>query len=223
LFKLQKYLMDPLSALTHLVATGAALIGLVILIVLTRHDGPKMISLLVYGFCLVILYAASTLYHGVKLPEPKRMGLNRLDHAAIFLLIAGTYTPIVYNLFADPVRWPMLTAVWLAAGLGVILKLSSRRIHGFVNVAIYLILSWGGAIVAIFMAGLPTAVPANGLLLLLLGGIIYSVGFVTYYWHWPDPWPNIFGHHEVWHLFVIAASVSHFLFMLFYVVPVDRV
>jgi hemolysin III len=219
---LERYLMDPMSAITHFIATLAAAVGLVVLLVLSWSDGAKMISLLVYGVSVIFLFMASTLYHGVKRQEPDRLWLNRLDHAAIFVMIAGTYTPIVYNLFAPEVRGPMLTAVWLVALAGVAVKLASRRIHGFLNVSIYVILSWGGVGAAAVRPEWLFVLPGGGLALLLLGGVIYTVGFVTYYWRWPDPWPHTFGHHEVWHLFVIGGSLSHFLFMLWYVVPAVR-
>jgi hemolysin III len=216
---LERYLMDPMSAVTHFVATLAAVAGLVALLLLSRGDVPKMISLLVYGASVVFLFTASTLYHGIKRAEPDRLWLNRVDHAAIFVMIAGTYTPIVYNLFAPDLRGPVLTAVWLVALAGVAVKLASRRIHGFLNVSIYVFLSWGGVAAVAVEPEWLLALPGGGLALLLLGGLIYTLGFVTYYWQWPDPWPNTFGHHEVWHLFVIGGSLSHFLFMLLYVVP----
>jgi hemolysin III len=216
---LERYLMDPMSAVTHFVATLAAVAGLVALLLLSRGDVPKMISLLVYGASVVFLFTASTLYHGIKRAEPDRLWLNRVDHAAIFVMIAGTYTPIVYNLFAPDLRGPVLTAVWLVALAGVAVKLASRHIHGFLNVSIYVFLSWGGVAAVAVEPEWLLAIPGGGLALLLLGGLIYTLGFVTYYWQWPDPWPNTFGHHEVWHLFVIGGSLSHFLFMLFYVVP----
>jgi hemolysin III len=219
---LKRYLMEPMSAVTHLVAAGAAVVGTLVLVLLSRGDGPKMISMLVYGASVIFLFVASTLYHGVKRPEADRLWLNRLDHAAIFVMIAGTYTPVVYNLFPSDARWPVLAAVWLVALAGAAVKLSSRRIHGFLNVSIYLFLSWGGAGAVAVQPEWLFAVPAAGLALLLLGGLIYSAGFITYYWEWPDPWPKTFGHHEVWHLFVIGGSLSHFLFMLWYVAPVAR-
>jgi hemolysin III len=214
--------MDPMSAVTHFIAGLAAVVGLVALLVFSWGDGPKMISLLVYGTGVIFLFTASTLYHGIKLAEPDRLWLNRLDHAAIFVMIAGTYTPIVYNLLPPESRWPVLTAVWLVALGGVAVKLASRRIHGFLNVSVYVFLSWGGVGAAVIRPEWLFALPSGGLALLLLGGVIYTVGFFTYYWQWPDPWPNTFGHHEVWHLFVIGGSLSHFLFMLWYVVPAVR-
>lgn len=216
---LDRYLLEPMSALTHLVGALGALAGLIVLLRLTRYDPPKMLSLLVYGGSMVILFTASTLFHGIKIGGEKRMWLNRLDHVAIFLVIAGTYTPIVYNLFPEDWRWPVLIAVWALSSIGMGYKLISRRIHGFFNASIYPMLSWAGVVPAALASHVKPVVPLNGLLLLGLGGLIYMIGFVVYYRRWPDPWPRIFGHHEIWHLFVLGGSLCHFLFMLLYVVP----
>lgn len=209
---------EPLSALLHLVGGLLALPGLALLLALSRHDPARLVSLLVYGVSLVSLYGASTLLHGLKVSSRFRDWLNRLDHMAIFLLIAGTYTPIVFNLFPYGWRWPVLAAVWGAALLGMVYKVRSVRIDTFLNVSIYLVLGWGAVPLALAFRLLPTVSPA-GFGLLLLGGLIYSAGFVVYYLEWPDPWPNIFGHHEIWHVFVLGGSLCHYLFMLLFVAP----
>lgn len=216
---LERIFLEPLSALTHLLATLLAATGLTALLLLSWPDSAKMVSLLVYGLSMIILYLASTLLHGLKVSRRVRIWLNRFDHMAIFLLIAGTYTPIVYNLFPGPWRWPTLGAVWLVALAGMAYKLASVRIHGFLNVSIYVLLGWGGATPLALSMEIVSAIPAGGMVLLLLGGLIYSGGFLIYYLERPDPWPDVFGHHEIWHLFVIGGSLCHYLFMLLYVVP----
>lgn len=217
--RLHRRLLEPMSALTHLAGALAALAGLIVLVVLTYHQPLKMIALSVYGLCMVVLFATSTIFHGAKLPPGKRMWLNRLDHVAIFLLIAGTYTPIVVILF--PIAWRLetLAVIWLLALIGSLYKLFSSRIHGFFNASIYPVLSWAGVVPAVLAYRIKPLVPWTGLALLLLGGLIYMVGFVIYYRRWPDPWPLIFGHHEIWHLFVLGGSLCHYLFMLFFIVP----
>lgn len=217
--RLEKLLREPLSALTHLFAVGLAFAGTVILVALTRHEPGKMVSLLVYGATLIALFAASTLLHGLKASDRVQNWLNRIDHMAIFLLIAGTYTPIVYNLTAQPQRWVILFFVWAIALLGMLFKMLSTRIDGFFSVLIYVLLAWGGAVP--LLATLLPAFPLSwgGLLLLVIGGLIYSGGFVIYYTRRPDPWPRVFGHHEIWHLCVIGGSLCHYLFILVDVVP----
>jgi hemolysin III len=178
-----------------------------------------MVSLAVYGLSLVLLFTASTLLHGAKLPEAKRMGLNRLDHAAIFVLIAGTYTPIAYNLFPPGWRWPILGFVWGLAAVGVANKLFAGRIHGLLQTSIYPLMGWGGVVPAVLAHQQHPLIPPAGLLLILLGGLIFTAGYVIYYRQRPDPWPGVLGHHEIWHLLVMAGSLCHFLFMVYYVVP----
>lgn len=212
-------LLEPISTLTHFAGAIAAVIGTLLLVWLTRQDVVKMITLVVYGVSMVALYTASTLFHGIKLPEGRRMWLNRLDHGAIFLLIAGTYTPIVANFFPEGYRWGALAVVWLIAAIGISYKMFSRRIHGFVNASIYPVMAWGGVVPVLLLSRIEPILPAGGAAILLAGGLIYMAGFVIYYRRQPDPWPDVFGHHEIWHLMVMAGSFFHYLFMLLYVVP----
>jgi len=220
---LNHYFLEPVNTLTHLFGAVASLLGLILLVIVTWHDPPRMCSMLIYGLSMLLLFGASALLHGVKTHASNRMWLNRLDHLAIFLLIAGTYTPIAFNVFPPPWRWRVLIAVWSLAIAGGGYKLRSARIHGLLNTSIYLLLGWGSALPLIFAAKLLPLIPLDGFLLLLLGGLIYTVGFVIYYFHWPDPWPGILGHHEIWHLFVLGGTLCHFLFIFYYVVPYPRV
>ncbi len=215
--RITKHLYEPASTLTHLLGGFASLLGTAWLLGLVWGEWPKMWTLLIYGLSMTAMYSASSLLHGVK-PRPRlHFQLNRLDHMSIFLLIAGTYTPIVYTYFPLSWRWPVLLAVWLGALVGMAYKLLSRRIHGFMNASIYLIVTWGGVLPLVLAGNATRWLPLKGLLLLFLGGLIYTLGFVVYYRRWPDPWPDLFGHHEIWHLFVLGGSLCHFLFMLHFV------
>lgn len=217
--RLERVLLEPVNSLTHLAGAVIALAGMLLLMWLTQERPDKMLSMLVYGVSLVGLFLASALFHGIRGPASLRMWLNRLDHAAIFLLIAGTYTPILYNLF--PGNWGLvvLVFIWLVALIGIAVKMSSRRIHGALNVSVYLALGWGGVLPLILALSLATVLALPGLEWLFLGGLIYSAGFVVYYRRRPDFWPGVFGHHELWHLFVLAGSLCHYLFILWYVAP----
>jgi hemolysin III len=214
---LRRYLLEPTNTLTHLAGAIAALLGTLQLLYLSRDQPAKMITLGIYGASMILLFSASTLLHGARLPQHRRMWLNRLDHVAIFLLIAGTYTPIVYNLL--PAAWglPLLVVIWGLAFIGMAYKLFSPRIHGLFNASAYPLLAWAGVVPAALAYRVEPFVPALGLALLFLGGMIYMLGFGVYYLKWPDPWPAVFGHHEIWHVLVIAASAFHFAFMLRYV------
>lgn len=178
---LKHYFLEPVNTLTHLIGAIASLAGLVLLLVLTRDEPAKMLSMLVYGGSLLLLYTASTLLHGIKTTQKNHVRLNRLDHVAIFLCIAGTYTAIVYNIFPDPWRWRLLGAVWLVTLIGAAYKVVSIRIHGFFNGSIYVVLGWGSAIPLVFASNPINLIPLRGLLLLLLGGLVYTVGFIIYY------------------------------------------
>jgi hemolysin III len=218
--RLQRYLLEPVNALTHLAGAILAAAGLAWLILLSRNEPGKMASLAVYGVTLLALFVTSTLFHGIKLPERRRMWLNRLDHVAIFALIAGTYTPIAYNLFPQGWRWQFLAIVWLIALTGAAYKLFSSRIHGLFNVSVYPALGWAGVLPALIAGGGGSEwAPLQGMWLLLLGGLFFMIGFMIYYRKRPDPWPGVFGHHEIWHLCVLGGSACHFLFMLYYVIP----
>lgn len=215
-------LREPVNTITHMIGVVASVGGLIILIILTGNDWPKLVTMVIYGLSMILLYLASTLLHGVRTSRKNIMRLNRLDHMAIFLLIAGTYTPIAFNIFPNPWRWIVLGIVWIGSGIGMAFKLFSRKIHGFVNASIYVILSWGSAVPLLFAVNLRELIPAAGFFLLLGGGFIYSVGFLVYYFKKPDLWPGLMGHHELWHLFVMGGSLCHYLFILFYVVPFQR-
>jgi hemolysin III len=216
---LERLFLEPVNTITHLLAALLAVPGLGWLLWLTRDEPLKMLSLLVYGLSVIVLFAASALLHGLKVTNRWRTWLNRFDHMAIFLLIAGTYTPIVTNLFPQDWRAPILAGVWSVAAIGMVYKLSSARLHGFFNVSIYVIVSWGGALPLALSLQIASRIGRDGMYLLLAGGLIYSLGFIVYYVQRPDPWPGWLGHHELWHLFVIGGSLCHYLFMLYHVVP----
>ncbi len=219
---LDRYLLEPVNTITHAVGAIASVVGLVPLLSQTRDDPPRMVSMLVYGLSLFILFTASALMHGIKTTDANRMRLNRLDHMAIFLLIGGTYTPIAFNTFPAPWRWRVLVMVWIIALIGMAYKSLSADIHGIFNTFVYLILGWGSAIPLVYGTDLFQRMPVDGLLLVLLGGLIFTAGFVVYCLQRPNPWPGRLGHHEIWHLFVLAGSFCHYVFVLAYVVPFER-
>lgn len=197
----------------------AAGIGSILLIILVWGEQDKMLSLGVFGVSLIALFTVSALFHGIKLPEEKRMWLNRLDHGAIFLLIAGTYTPIVVILYPSEWRAVTLIVIWSAAILGISFKLISRQIHGLLNASIYPIISWAGVIPALLIGPIRAVFLDSGLWLIALGGMVYMAGFFIYFFQKPDPWPDKLGHHEIWHLFVIGGALCHYLYMVLYIVP----
>lgn len=207
---------DPLSGLTHLSAALAAVAGAVILIHVGGTNTVKIIALGVYGFSLIFLFGSSAAYHLVK-AEPKAVAnLRKLDHAAIYGLIAGSYTPICAIMFSGFWRWGFLAIVWSLAALGIILKMFFIRAPRWVNAGVYVVLGW----LCLFAAGeLRRALPAGALIGLGIGGFIYTIGAVIYATKKLDLFPGKFGFHEVWHIFVILAALAHYITIVIYIAP----
>lgn len=216
---LGRWLREPVNALTHGLGVVLGLVGLVVLLVLSNGEPWRTVAFGIYGASLVLLYLASTVMHAAKVRPEVLRRLRLLDHAAIFLLIAGTYTPIALvtlKAVSPGWAWAVFGIVWGFALLGVVFKLVWLEAPRWLSVVLYLGMGWL-ALVAI--VPLLQALPWTALTWLLIGGLFYSVGAVVYARKWPDPWPRVFGYHEIWHLFVLAGSVSHFVLMLRYVLP----
>lgn len=206
---------DPVSGLTHLFAAVAAKVGLVVLIVLSWGRLNQLISTAVYGVSLVLLFAASATYHLVKAKPEVIARLRKLDHAAIFLLIAGTYTPfcMAFNGFW---RWGLLSIIWSLALLGIVLKMFAMNAPRWISAGVYLVMGW----LCIAAVGeMLRVLPPGAIAWLVAGGVLYSVGAVIYVTKAFNFLPNVFGFHEVWHLFVMLAAASHYVAIAFYVVP----
>jgi hemolysin III len=163
----------------------------------------------VFGTTLVLLYAASTLYHGVQSPRAKRV-LRRVDHAAIFLLIAGSYTPFTLVNLRGSWGWTLLALVWGLAILGVALHVAIPRGARRLSVPLSLAMGW---LIVIALEPLVRSVHPDGLALLIAGGLAYTLGVVFY------AWQRLPYNHAVWHLFVMAGSACHFSCVLGYVIP----
>ena len=198
-------------AITHGVGLLLSVAGLVVLIVLAslRGDAWHVVSVSVYGATLVLLYSASTFYHALPAPRAK-MVFRTLDHAAIYVLIAGTYTPFMLVNLRGGWGWALFGVVWGLAVLGIVLEAVAKQRVRVLSVFLYLGLGW---LIAIAVKPLVQSVEPGGLVLLVAGGLAYSVGVVFY------GWKRLPYHHAVWHLFVMAGSLFHFFAVLFYVIP----
>jgi hemolysin III len=214
--RMHRRLREPVNGLTHLAAAIAAAVGLVILIYLARHSTIKLVALSVYGLSLVLMFSASTAYHLVKASPKMMLFLRKLDHSAIYLLIAGTYTPICLNYFTGTWRWAPLVVIWSLAIIGIIVKLFVIGAPHWVTAGVYLLMGWL-AIVAV--REVLVSIPIGALVWLLLGGLFFTGGAVAYILKKPDPVPGVFGFHEIWHIFVILGTFSHFIVMAAYVAP----
>jgi hemolysin III len=211
-------LREPISGLTHLAGGLLALVGMVVLVAQAVRTGEasRTVAFAIYGLSLVALYAASALYHLLPVSERGVARLRRLDHAMIFVLIAGTYTPVCLLMLDGGWRVGMLGLVWGLALCGVLLKIFWIGRVRLVTVSLYLGMGWAALI---SLPALLRAVPAGAVVTFLAGGLIYSAGAAVYALKKPDPFPGVFGFHEVWHLFVLAGSACHFAAMLLYVAP----
>jgi len=198
-------------ATTHGVGLALAVAALVVLIVVAslRGDAWHVVSVSIYGSTLVLLYAASTLYHAITTPRAKET-LRVLDHSAIYLLIAGTYTPFTLVNLRGGWGWALFGVVWGLATLGVVLEATAGGRIKSLSLVLYIGLGW---LVAVAVKPLLESVAAGGLVLLLLGGVAYTGGVVFYGWR------GLHFHHAVWHVFVLAGSVCHFFAVLLYVIP----
>ena len=198
-------------AVSHGIGALLSIAGLTVLVAYAALNGNvwHITSCSIYGATLIFLYTASTLYHGITQPQAKRV-LQRIDHAAIFLLIAGTYTPFTLVSLHGAWGWTLFGLVWGLALLGVVLEtVVKRRIH-WLSLTLHLGLGW---LVLIAIKPMIASVATGGLVLLLAGGLCYSLGVIFYVWR------RLAYHHAVWHLFVMAGSALHFFSIFFYVVP----
>ena len=185
----------------------------------TGDDPPRLISMLVFGLTTFLMYAVSAVYHiGNWRPRTHRI-LRALDHANIYTLIAGTYTPIIFNVLAGWERPGILTAVWVVAAAGVLLTVVWPGVGRWTGTGLYIGMGW------IIVAALPAllrALPSAPLWLLLLGGMLYTAGALVYVLKKPDPFPRYFGFHEIFHVFVIAGSIVMAIVLWVWVVPYPR-
>jgi hemolysin III len=195
----------------HGVGVLLSIAGLAALVAVALRTGDPwhVIACAVYGVTLILLYLASTLYHGVPHPGAKRI-LRMLDHCAIYLLIAGTYTPLTLISLRGRWGWTLFGLVWGMALLGIALKVAAMGRFRWLSIGLYLSMGW---LVIIAMEPLLLAVAPGGVRLFVLGGVTYTLGVIFYMWR------RLPYHHAVWHVFVLAGSVFHFFAVLLYVLP----
>ena len=194
-----------------------ALVGTAFLLVRAAglEDWIKFSAFLVYGLSMIGLYTASTLYHCVNTTVRGRLALRKYDHCSIYLLIAGSYTPICMTVLWG-VGGPLLLAIWLCAAAGIILTIAKLDIPRWLTSVIYLAMGW----MALFaIAPLSRVLPAAGMFWLIAGGVLYTVGGVLYAVKWPGRNNPRFGCHEIFHVFIVLGSVSHFILMYSVVAP----
>lgn len=200
------------SAITHGAGALLAVVGTAALLLRAVQVGrpTDLLPFLIYGLSMVGLYTASTLYHCLNVSVPGRIALRKYDHCSIYLLIAGSYTPICLTALRDSGGPLLLSCIWTLAAAGLVLTIAKLGIPRWLTSTIYLIMGW----LAIFaIVPLYRALPTSGFVWLLAGGLSYTVGGVLYAVKWPGRNNPRFGCHEIFHLFILLGSIFHFILM----------
>jgi hemolysin III len=195
------------NSVTHGVGWLLSVCGLAILVTLATATGGalRVVSCAVFGATLVLLYAASTLYHALPSERAKHV-FRVLDHSAIFLLIAGTYTPLSLVAVGGPWGWSLFGAIWSLAAFGVLLNTVAHGRWRWLSITLYVVMGW---LVVVAIKPLVAAIEPGALVMIVAGGLAYTLGLVFYGWN------RLPYNHAVWHLFVLTGSVLHYLAILF--------
>lgn len=208
---------EPMNALTHLIGAVLsvfAIIAMLFLIIVSDNVTPlTVVSVLAFGVGLVCLYGTSFTYHAAQGDQQKILHLKKLDHAMIFILIAGTYTPFCLLCLTGTMRVAMMVAIWGVALIGIVLKVAWIMMPRWLGTGLYIFQGW----FALFVLGpLYQALPLPGFMLLVGGGVMYTIGGVIYAIKKPN-FSEIFGFHELFHIFVILGSLCHFICIFFFI------
>ncbi|MCA1596842.1 MAG: hemolysin III family protein [Chloroflexi bacterium] len=204
-------LREPFSGLSHMAGIFLGIAALVTLLILSKGDPWKVTGFAIYGASVIILYLASTLYHSIPCSPAAVERLRRFDQCAIFIMIAGSYTPVCLIKMRGPWGWSMLAVAWGIAAGGIIVQTVWSRMPCWLNVVLYILMGWTALI---GIGPMSRAIGPVGLFWLVLGGVIYSCGIVVFATERPRLWPGVFGFHDLWHLFVLAGSAAHFMLMI---------
>lgn len=206
-----KKLREPVNSLTHWAGAALALAGLIALLVVGWDTPAKVISLAIYGISLIAMFSASATYHMVRVKDRALEIFRKIDHSAIYLLIAGTYTPFCVNAFEGFWKWGMLGIIWSLAFIGIVVKVFYIRAPRWLNAGIYILMGW----LAVGAAGqMLAALPGWVFGWLIAGGVIYTLGAIVYITKIFNFKPGVFGFHEMWHIFVLLAAAAHYVAVL---------
>ena len=210
--------LRPWSAVTHGAGAVLSVIGTAALLIGSARAGLwlRFVLFAVYGLSMIGLYTASTLYHCLNTSVPVRISLRKFDHCSIYLLIAGSYTPICLTVLRDCGGPLLLAAVWSVGIAGIVLTLIRLSIPRWLTSTLYLFMGW----LAVFaISPIYRLLPAEGFFWLLMGGIMYSAGGILSALKWPGRDNPRFGFHEIFHVFILAGSICHFILMYRIILP----
>lgn len=208
---------EPVNTWTHFVMFIAGIVGLGLMIFQAWGDPRLVFTVTIFGLSIITLYGASSAYHWIKTTPKNELLLRKLDHISIYFLIAGTYTPVLSQCLEGSWKWVMLALIWSLSIIGAILKIWFMKIPRYVSTILYIGLGWMALVpIKQLMEVLPTA----GMVLLVAGGVAYTLGGIIYATKIFNFVPNKFGFHEVFHIFVGLGTILHFLFIYLYVIPI---
>jgi hemolysin III len=207
-------MQNPVRGILHGTAAALSLAGGIALWIRSSGDPARQLALLIFAFSLIALYTASSLYHSVPWRAVWKARMRRLDHAMIYVLVAGTYTPIALVVLAGAPRWTALAATWGIAAVGIWQKVCRPAVGDWFSITMQTIQGW---LALPLLSPLAHQLPSSALFQMILGGALYTVGMVMFVSKRPRLWPRVFSYHEVFHLFVVAGSTVHYAMMFRYV------
>lgn len=213
---MKKFIKEPINSLTHLIGAvlSAVATGFMIYKSVINHNPYQLAGAITFGISLICLYSASTIYHWVFSSEKLYTILRKIDHSMIYVLIAGTYTPVCLVTLKGTMGWVLFGIIWGLAILGIVMKMFWLNAPRWLYTAFYLILGW----MAIFFIGpIYRAIPFNGFVWLVTGGLMYTVGSVIYATKSSIFRFKYLGFHEIFHLFILSGSLSHFIMVNNYI------
>lgn len=206
--RMQSPFEEKLNAWTHGVGAILGVVGLALLISYGEHKTDwSLMSAIIYGVSIIVLFSASTIYHSVS-GEKQKHYFRIIDHISIYLLIAGTYTPVTLIALHNSLGWPLFWTVWAIAGFGLILKLFFTGKFETISTLLYLLMGW---LIIFDFNNLSELIGPNGLILFVAGGAFYTLGIIFYAVH------RIPYNHVIWHLFVLGGAICHYLMIFFYI------
>lgn len=206
--RMQSPFEEKLNAWTHGVGAILGVVGLALLISYGEHKTDwSLMSVIIYGVSIIVLFSASTIYHSVS-GEKQKHYFRIIDHISIYLLIAGTYTPVTLIALHNSLGWPLFWTVWAIAGFGLILKLFFTGKFETISTLLYLLMGW---LIIFDFNNLSELIGPNGLILFVAGGAFYTLGIIFYAVH------RIPYNHVIWHLFVLGGAICHYLMIFFYI------
>ncbi|HLR32738.1 MAG TPA: hemolysin III family protein [Fodinibius sp.] len=206
---IKKYIREPVNSITHGLGALASIVGLILLLngAFSHESISHIIAFSIFGLSMILLYTASTLFHALPVKEKTLLLLRKFDHAMIYVLIAGTYTPICLLVLEGSWKWGLFITIWTIAAVGIIKKFLWMGAPRWLSTFFYLGMGW---LAVLLFPTLMERLPLAFLGWIAIGGLSYTIGAFIYGFQKPDPIPEWFGHHEIWHLFVMVGTFSHF-------------